>query len=106
MFNEEGQYREHDQAFRLRECVQRCLDMIKELCRRVVLSAQELVQKLTEAVMTKPSPSMFHCIYSCAMNLSWLSAETNDPQYTTGKRICEDALRSMNARWELAGNTI
>lgn len=32
-----------------------------------------------------------------------MSLETDNPQYATGKLICEDILRTISGRWKTAG---
>lgn len=103
LFNEENQYSEHNAASRIRECMQRCLQMSKEICGRVVSFAQGLGQMLTQPAMKRISPLMLHCIYDCAANLSWLSLETDNAQYVAGKQVCENLLRFISSRWKTAG---
>ncbi|KAH7024216.1 fungal-specific transcription factor domain protein [Ilyonectria destructans] len=102
LFDKEIQHLEADTDPRVRQCMQHCLDMVKEICQRVVAFLQDRRHRLTHAAMETVSPLMLHCIYSCAASLSWLSLETNDTQYTTGKHICEDMLQSLSLRWKAA----
>jgi hypothetical protein len=106
LFNEESLPIESNVAPRVRQCMQRCLDMIREICPQVVSFVQDFRRRLSHATMQSVSPLMLHCIYNCAVNLSWLFVETNNPQYLTGKLICEDTLRSMSVRWKVAGNNL
>jgi hypothetical protein len=106
MFNEESQYLELDSAPRVRECMERGLETAKDVCARIVSFVQDLGQKLTQPALARLSPLMLNCIYSCAASLSWMSLETNNAQYIAGKLICADMLRSMSARWKLAGKAV
>ncbi|BCR89577.1 fungal specific transcription factor domain-containing protein [Aspergillus chevalieri] len=103
LFNEEGQYLEHNAAPRIRECMQRCFQINKDICGRVVSFAQGLSQSLTQPAMQRVSPLVLHCIYDCTANLSWMTLETDNAQYAAGKLVCENILRSVNGRWRTAG---
>ena len=91
---------------RVRQCMQHCLDMLKEVCRRVVSFVRSLTQGLTHATMERASPLMLDCIYNCAAVVSWLALETNNAEYTEWKHVCEEALRSMSLRWKAAGKDV
>lgn len=103
MFDEESQHIETDSAPRVRQCMQQCLDMVREICERVVSFCQNLEQQLLHDAMESASPLIIHCIYSCAVNLSWLYLETNNAQYIRGKRVCENTLEAISLRWRVAG---
>ncbi|KAF7591739.1 hypothetical protein BBP40_001183 [Aspergillus hancockii] len=103
MLSEDSDYLEAGVAPRVRACMQRCLDMLKDICGRVLSLVRDLRGNLTRPALARVSPLMLHCVYNCATNLSWMSLETNNPQYATGKLICEDILSSINIRWKVAG---
>jgi hypothetical protein len=77
--------------------------MMKDISGRVISLVQALREHISTTTMIRLSPLVLHCIYNCATNLSWMSLETNNPQYATGKRICQDILRVINIRWKVAG---
>ncbi|OJJ35901.1 hypothetical protein ASPWEDRAFT_183896 [Aspergillus wentii DTO 134E9] len=103
MLTEESQCLEPDIAPRVRECMQKCLNTIKDVAGRVLLFSQNLGQILSQNRLDSVSPLVLHCIYACAVDLSWMALETENEEYTAGKLACVEILRTISSRWKVAG---
>ncbi|KAJ5311983.1 fungal-specific transcription factor domain protein [Penicillium antarcticum] len=89
-------------APRVRECMQKSIEMTKELCGQVVSCVREIEQSLTPHDLENVSPLVLQCIYTCASNMLWMAVETGNPRYNESKSICEDMLHAASSRWEVA----
>lgn len=89
-------------ASRVREIMQRSVQMLKDISNQVILFVQDARQCLTSQTMELVSPLILNCIYSSTSNLSWMGIENGAPQYAIGKAVCEEMLHSLGARWKAA----
>ncbi|KAL4779903.1 hypothetical protein BJX76DRAFT_361343 [Aspergillus varians] len=102
LFDEESQC-DPQIAARVRECLQKSLNIIHDICGQVTALIEEIRGLLTEETLKIISPLMLNCVYSCAQNILWMLLEKNNPQLTSAKLVCEDILRFLDARWKSAG---
>lgn len=89
-------------ASRVREIMQRSVQMLKDTSNQVILFVRDARQSLTPQTMELVSPLVLNCIYSSTSNLSWMGIENGAPQYAIGKAVCEEMLQSLGARWKAA----
>ncbi|KAJ5522778.1 hypothetical protein N7513_013351 [Penicillium frequentans] len=89
-------------ASRVREIMQRSVQMLKDTSNQVILFVRDTRQSLTSETMELVSPLVLNCIYSSTANLSWMGIENGAPQYAVGKAVCEEMLQSLGARWKAA----
>jgi hypothetical protein len=89
-------------ATRVREIMQRSVQMLKDTSNQVVLFVRDARQSLNPQTMELVSPLVLNCIYSSTANLSWMGLENGAPQYAIGKAVCEEMLQSLGARWKVA----
>ncbi|KAJ5758548.1 hypothetical protein N7520_005704 [Penicillium odoratum] len=85
-------------ASRLRENMQRSVQMLKDISNQVILFIQDARQSLTPQRIELVSPS--------TANLSWMGIENGAPQYAIGKAVCEEMLHFLSARWNAASEYI
>lgn len=102
LFYEETKY-DAQTAPRVRECLERSLHIINDICGQVTTLIQELRGLLTTETLKTVSPLMLDCVYTCAQNILWVSLETNNPQLGPAKMVSEDMLRFLDGRWKSAG---
>ena len=89
-------------ASRVREIMQRSVQMLKDISNQVTLFVRDARQSLTSQTIELVSPLVLDCIYSSTSNLSWMGIENGAPQYAIGKAVCEEMLHSLSARWKAA----
>ncbi|EAW06925.1 transcription factor domain protein [Aspergillus clavatus NRRL 1] len=106
LFDEENKYLDTQIAPRVRECMQKCLHIIKDVCGQTTSLIQRVREVLTQDTLKQISPLMLNCIYICAQNIAWMAHETGDPQFVIGKLMCEDVLRLLDGRWRTAGKAL
>lgn len=102
LFYEDLQY-DAQTAPRVRECLEKSMHIINDICGQVTTMIQELRGLLTEDTLKMVSPLMLHSIYTCAQDTLWIAQETNNSQLASAKLVSEDMLRLLDARWKLAG---
>jgi hypothetical protein len=102
LFDEGTQY-DSQTAPRVRECLQRSLYTINDICSQFTALMQEIQGLLTQDALKIFSPLMLNCVYTCAQNILWMLLETDNPQLTSAKLVSEDILRFLDSRWMSAG---
>ncbi|KAJ5923880.1 hypothetical protein N7466_008067 [Penicillium verhagenii] len=87
---------------RLRENMQRSLQMLKDISNQVIMFVQDARESLTPQTMDLVSPLVLNCIYGSTSNHSWMVLESGASQYAIGKAVCEDMLQHLGTRWRAA----
>ncbi|QKX61941.1 uncharacterized protein TRUGW13939_09097 [Talaromyces rugulosus] len=101
LFYEETQY-DAQTAPRVRQCLERSLHIMNDICGQVTTLIQEVRGLLTPETLKTASPLMLECVYTCAQSILWISQETNNQQLASAKMVSEDMLRFLDGRWKVA----
>jgi hypothetical protein len=105
LFYEETQY-DAQTAPRVRQCLEKSLHIINDICGQVTTLIQEVRGLLTPETLKTVSPLMLECVYTCAQNILWVSQETNNQQLASAKMVSEDMLQFLDGRWKSAGKLL
>ncbi|KAL3479386.1 hypothetical protein BJX99DRAFT_78198 [Aspergillus californicus] len=105
MFSEDTSSLDPTAAPRIRACMQKSLHIIKDISEQVTALLQGVGGFLIRdpGTLSRVSPFMLHCFYTCAQNVAWMALETDSPRYLTGRAVCEEVLGILGKRWRVAG---